>query len=198
MTSIFSIAKAALKLILGKGTFTSYSHFGEDAIVHSLFRGQAEGFYVDVGAYHPHLYSNTYALYRRGWRGLAIDPNFSMKPLFRIFRPRDRFVCAGVGHGERKYATFKDGAYNSFVEGSGARLLSLAEILEQENVRRIDFLNVDAEGMDLEVLSTHNWGIKPKVIAVEAGQQSDIQKFLEEKGYQLVGIAGLTLIFQLR
>ena len=73
-------AKTLLKLVLGRGTFRSYSQFGEDALVNSLFRNKKYGIYVDVGAYHPILYSNTYALYRRGWRGFAIDPNPSLPP----------------------------------------------------------------------------------------------------------------------
>src|SRR3989344_4572766 len=58
--------------LLGK---RSYSQSGEDMILRSIFDDKKEGFYVDVGAFHPKLYSNTYYFYKRGWRGINIEPN---------------------------------------------------------------------------------------------------------------------------
>lgn len=49
------------------------SQFEEDGIIAELLP-QRCGVYVDIGAYHPISDSNTYALYQRGWHGLAIDP----------------------------------------------------------------------------------------------------------------------------
>lgn len=191
-----AILKTAIKLVLGRGSMRSYSQYGEDVYAASQFRNKRDGFYVDVGAYHPHLYSVTYALYKRGWHGIAIDPNPITKALFRIFRPRDIFVSTGVGKGARVYRQFNDGAYNTFVEGErGQTLRPLAEILSEHRVISIDFMNVDVEGMDLEVLQTHDWNIPPKVIAVEAKIGSHVQQYLEEKGYALSGFLGLTLFF---
>lgn len=195
--------KTFIKLLLGRGSFRSFSQAGEDGIVRSLV-GNKKGFYVDVGAYHPHLYSNTYALYRAGWRGLAIDPNPRMPLLFRIFRPRDTFVCAGIGEGAATYHMYKDGAYNGFVPTSRSTLVreypvtlrSLAQILEEQGVREIDFLDIDVEGLDLEVLRSHDWSILPRVISVEAEAEGPVQKFLEEKGYAVVASTGLNLIFK--
>lgn len=196
MNTLYDIGKTALKLFLKKGTFRSYSQYGEDAFISSFFRNKKDGFYVDVGAYHPHLYSNTYAFYRKGWCGIAIDPNPRMKTLFSIFRPRDIFKCVGVGIGERTYKKNDDGAFNSFVEGRGTKLHSLSDILEEHGVTRIDLLSIDVEGLDLEVLKTHNWDIKPSIIAVESEPGGDVQSFLEEKGYHLESTLGLTLIFR--
>ncbi len=63
-----SIIKTALKRLLKRGIG---SQFGEDALLGKIL--PAHGFYVDVGVYHPHLYSNTYALYKKGWSGIAIE-----------------------------------------------------------------------------------------------------------------------------
>lgn len=176
----------------------AYSQYGEDVYAVSKFRNKRDGFYVDVGAYHPHLYSVTYALYKRGWHGIAIDPNPITKVLFNIFRPRDTFVCTGVGKGVRVYKQFNDGAYNTFVDGEGGQVLcSLADILSKHRVTSIDFMNIDVEGMDLGVLQTHDWNILPKVISVEAEIGSQIQQYLEGKGYVLSGFLGLTLFFSL-
>src|SRR3569623_976818 len=108
------IVRSKLKLLLGKGIKRSYSQFGEDAIVQKILK-KKNGTYVDIGAYHPDLYSNTYAFYKRGWRGYAIDPNPRSKFLFRWFRPRDELIHSAVGEkGIKKYYEYSDPAYNSF------------------------------------------------------------------------------------
>lgn len=198
MLTLYSIARTALKHILGRGSMRSYSQFGEDAFIASLFRNKTDGYYIDVGAYHPHLYSNTYAFYKRGWRGVVIDPNPSMRTLFRVFRPRDTFINAGVGVGERRYHEHADGAYNDFTPGTGTRLRPLRDIVHEQRIARIDLLDIDVEGMDLEVLQTHDWSVAPAVVAVESAAGSAAQAYLEEKGYELKGILGPTLVFKRR
>jgi hypothetical protein len=143
-------------------------------------------------------------LYRRGWGGLVIDPNVSLKVLFKIFRPRDIFVHAGVGEGQRRYEMFADGAYNKFAEGEGIKLQPLKDILNEHSISHIDFLNVDVEGMDLEVLKTHDWAVRPRVIAVESDfdvenmDKNSVYTFLRHKEYRLAGVAGKTLIFTMQ
>ncbi len=206
------VFKAALKLMLGRGSRRSYGQFGEDAVVQTLLK-KSSGFYVDVGCYHPILYFNTYGLYRRGWQGIVIDPNRNLGPLFRIFRHRDVFVNTAVGRSDtRTYYEYADGAYNTLekseaVERRGpvhtrdVSVRPLAELVKEYDIQQIDFLNVDVEGMDLEVLTSHDWNIPPKVIAVEQHiafesiQQSDVYAFLKEKNYRVHGIAGPTLVF---
>ena len=75
----------------------SYSQEGEDLIMEHFLFCKPTGFYVDVGAHHPKKYSNTYRLYRRGWRGINIDANPGSMVEFRRVRPRDINVEAGVG-----------------------------------------------------------------------------------------------------
>lgn len=190
--------KTYLKLLLGKGVRTSYGQFGEDAVIQATLKHIKKGRYVDVGAYDPVLYSNTYALYKKGWSGVVIDPNPSKERAFAHFRPRDEYVCAGVGElGHKDYYLFKDGAYNSFVRGEGAvasikiPVFPLQDFMSPE----VSFLNIDVEGMDLEVLQTYDWSHKPKLVAVEAKLGSECQTFLENLGYTLSGMAGCTLLF---
>ena len=67
----------------------SYSCLGEDLIVNNFFKKKKNGFYVDVGSYHPFFWNNTYLLYKKNWNGINIDLNsFSIK-LFNFARNND-------------------------------------------------------------------------------------------------------------
>lgn len=190
--------KTHLKLILGKGVRKSYGQFGEDAVIQAALKHIKKGKYVDVGAYDPVLYSNTYALYKKGWSGIVIDPNGSKESAFRHFRPRDTFVKAGVGERDvRRYYKFEDGAYNSFERPDGSIDSELVSIqpLSDFITPDVSFVNIDVEGMDLEVLRSYDWSHKPHLIAVEAKLGSPCQTFLEDLGYRLSGMAGCTLLF---
>ncbi len=74
----------------------SYSQSGEDVVVDSILNRQKKGFYVDIGAFHPKVFSNTYLFYKRGWRGVCVEPNPEAKWKFEMVRPRDTFVNVGV------------------------------------------------------------------------------------------------------
>ncbi|MBI1347034.1 hypothetical protein GC163_12170 [bacterium] len=91
----FVISQAGYKL--------SASQTGEDMIVRSLLESVRDGFYVDVGAYHPVQFSNTYHFYLQGWHGLIIDANQKSINQFRMVRPRDKRIhaCVGVNSGAR-------------------------------------------------------------------------------------------------
>ncbi|MFT5138435.1 MAG: hypothetical protein ACI9H8_001006 [Lysobacterales bacterium] len=68
--------------------------------------------------------------------------------------------------------------------------------------KQIDFLSVDAEGHDLEVLKSLDFDrYKPRLVAVESHEplfsgvcESPIYQFLLAQGYCLVAWCGLTLI----
>lgn len=159
----------ALKLLAQNATITC-SQYGEDLVFDRLLRPGAAGTYVDVGANHPFHGSNTYRLYLRGWRGIAIDPNPKYSAVFRRIRPGDRFISEGVSlePGNLPYYEFDPDSLNTFNPARASRLVSegiplrqrmdircrpLAEIVfEHIGRRQIDLLNVDCEGMDLDVL----------------------------------------------
>ncbi|MBY0539779.1 FkbM family methyltransferase [Patescibacteria group bacterium] len=177
---------------------------------------------MDVGAYHPVLYSNTYALYTHGWSGLVIDPNNTLSPLYHLLRPRDLFVSAAIGSaGVGVYYSFSDGAYNTLDPEVAEKRIALpwlqlkkkieiplkplSQLLEENSITEIGLLTIDVEGRDLEVLESHNWTIRPDVIAVEdehfnpdEPHASAIYAYLKNKNYTLAGLCGLTLLFKNR
>ena len=197
---------------------TSYSQFGEDVMCSFLFAAGHKGFFVDVGAYHPMLYSNTSAFYFNGWRGIAVDANPEVAALFGRFRPEDTFIhsAVGVGAGTVELAVFAEGTFNCTADQidhvpervrKTARMVSvplrtLASILEEQKVSSVDFLNVDCEGNDLNVLKSNDWTRWcPRVICVEDHEEnwgdSEIAHFLRGHGYLLKNRAVFSSIFVL-
>lgn len=178
---------------------------------HLLGSDKMDGFYVDVGAFHPTLFSNTYFFYLNGWRGLNIEARPGSKRLFDRVRPKDINVELGVWR-ERATMTYhviaEDSPMNSFSrdflkqiemlehvkQEIPVQALPLAEIFERylPAGQTIDFLDVDVEGHDLEVLESNDWKkFRPKVIVVEDEdldpRESRIVRTMNSRGYELCG-----------
>ncbi len=201
-----------------------YSGFGEDTVINNILKGKKNGFWVDVGAFHPEKYSNTQFFSKHsGWTGINIEPNKNNFKLFQKRRPKDINLNLGVHTQEStlSYYRFADGLYNTFDENlknelinkgiqlvgtDSVKVTTLAKILNQYAPNQeIDFLNVDVENLDLKVLESNDWTkFKPKVICVEdheydaqkGERQSPISRFLTEKGYVLDSKCRYSLIFK--
>ena len=158
---------------------------GEDLEIVKYFENLNNGFYVDVGCYHPVEVNNTYLLYKKNWKGINIDPNKFSIELFNFLRPDDLNYNLAIsnkgGQGEfyyqkklSKLSTLKKAiAKGVFQENfktkkiTTSRLTDLIDKTKFKN-KKIDFLNVDAEGSDLDVLKSLNFDIyRPKIICVE-------------------------------
>lgn len=204
----------------------SYSQEGEDLILQRIFEEKSKGFYVDVGAHHPKRFSNTYLFYKKGWRGINIEPRPGSKKLFDKVRKNDINIEAAISDVQETltYFIFDDSALNSFdkalsikrAEKTKYKILKeitlntirLSEVLDRhvETGQSIDFLSVDTEGFDLSVLKSNDWQkFKPSVILCEDSEfdfenpgKSQIFNFLVEKNYQLFAKTLNTLIFKLR
>ncbi len=202
----------------------SYSQEGEDLVLQKLFAGRNQGFYVDVGAHHPYRYSNTYLLYKQGWVGINIDATPGSMDAFKQTRSADINLEAAVGtkNSPQKYYCFADSAFNTFskktadevVKNKQSKLVDVTSLVPQTLAKvldahlpegtDVDYLNIDAEGCDLDILKSNNW-IKylPEVISVEVGSDFDLTKhakdstakFLEQKGFQLYSRLFNTAIF---
>ena len=77
----------------------SYSQLGEDLVVKNQLGRIARDYsktYLDVGAYHFSIGSNTCSLYKDGWHGTVVDCSSKKLKLFRCFRPRDITIAVAV------------------------------------------------------------------------------------------------------
>jgi hypothetical protein len=197
----------------------SFSQFGEDLVIEELLgrMGISHGFYVDVGAFDPVIGSNTLLLFKGGWSGINIDVDEQKMERFRRARPRDWNLACGVSRfaGRKQFARYPAASMTRLItqtdrcsvlgdlpfESFEADTRPLQAILEDSpfHGRHIDFLNIDCEGNDLEVLQSLDLAAyRPRLLAVEAidlSAQAKISEFLNEHGYAMTHRLGLTRIF---
>ena len=197
----------------------SYSMDKEDLVVQEYFKNKTYGFYVDVGCYHPLQRNNTMLLYLKGWRGINIDiSDFSIK-LFKFLRPEDLNLNLAISNLEgeidmffqkklSQLSTIKEKHAKIAFQGSiySKKILSrrLNSILEESKYRdkRIDFLNIDVEGSDFEVLQSLDFNkYSPELICIEVIEKelekSDVFNFLYKKKYKKTWSGVFSHIFQL-
>lgn len=95
----------------------SYSQFGEDLVL-ATFVNKKDGFYIDVGAYHPFKFSNTYYYYKKGWSGINIDAKPGSMGIFNKKRKKDINIEVGISKNEENldFYIFKESAYNTLSE----------------------------------------------------------------------------------
>ena len=192
----------------------SFSQEGEDIVLARIFQGRQSGFYVDVGAHHPQRFSNTYFFYLRGWQGINIDAMPDSMRQFRLERPRDINLEIGISETRQQlvYYMFNEPALNGFQkdlaisrdgvskyqieEERSVQTIPLADVLAEHLPfdTPIDFLTVDVEGLDFEVVRSNNWTrYRPKMVLAEIFglcamaevAVSPLGKYLESQHYQL-------------
>jgi hypothetical protein len=190
----------------------SFAQEGEDVLLMRIFGKQRRGFYVDVGCHHPHRFSNSYAFYRRGWSGICIDPLPGVAQRFKFWRPRDTALEIGISedHGYLTYHLFNEPAINTFseelarerdglnnwrlLETCRVQTMPLSVVIDRHlpaEVKQIDFLSVDVEGLDLQVLRSNDWARhSPRVVVAECLKTSisdwledPVVVFLRQQGY---------------
>lgn len=204
----------------------SYSQDGEDMILKALFEQKKgyKGFFVDVGAHHPVRFSNTKYFYNRGWRGINIEPTPDAIKAFKLFRKRDINLNIGIGpeKGSLTFHCFNEPALNSFSKEVSERVdresdkykiikrleidvLPLSEVFDKylPQGQKIDFISIDVEGLDYQVLLSNNWDkYQPEVILVEENidvdeiGKSPIYQFLKEKGYKFFAKTLRTCVYR--
>ena len=145
--------------------FFNNSQFGEDKKIIKLFDQNTKGIYVDIGCFHPIRQNNTYLMYKQGWSGVNIDLNPLTIDLFNVARPKDINICAAVSNKRGFKNLFFDHQLSSLNTISKNHTLFIKKAFGNKN---LDFLNIDVEGHELEVLKTLNFKLFDiKVICIE-------------------------------
>ncbi len=189
-----------------------------------LRKSVGKGFFVDVGANSPIFNSNTYWFYRQGWRGINIDAAPGSMEIFNKVRFDDVNVEALVSDRETEitfyhwgtpfpantvspeYAQIMTNQYGrepTRIVMKTRRLDSLLDEFLPFN-QKIDFLNVDAEGHDLEVLRSNDWErYRPDLILVEDFSfsladvdKSQLLQFMNGVRYEMYAWLRPTVVFR--
>ncbi len=169
-------------------SWVSYAQNAEDVRLNRAFAGQTSGFYIDVGANDPVNYSVTKHFYDLGWSGINVDP--SPGPFALIAKSRKRDINLNVGCSNRRgtltlyTARGAASGLSSFTakevaihEQKGfkfdtvtANVVTLESICEQHvNGRQIDFMSIDVEGHEREVLEGADFTrFRPRVLLIES------------------------------
>lgn len=208
------------KVYLSRYKQIHYAQFGEDVILNEWIDEDVKfGYYVDVGCYHPRKFSNTYFLYKRGWRGINIDLDNIKIEAMNLLRPEDINITAAVSDQIKNVEIYTDRKYSlgSTIVPESLQLnhrhnkkhemltKTLNQIIENTKYhnKEIDLLTIDAEGNDFNVLMSLDIDkYKPKIILIESSAKdiNDVMKeaiynFLATKNYKLANWVGLTLFF---
>jgi FkbM family methyltransferase len=164
----------------------SYAQNFEDVVLHRVFHAVQQGRYVDIGAYDPVVVSVTKHFYDRGWSGVNVEPITRFHEKFVTARPRDWNLNVAVGAaagsvqfhewGDSGLSTCCDTLDESRVNRMGFErstytvpMTTLAEITAQLGHVPVDFLKIDVEGAERDVLLGGEWrGFRPRVILLEA------------------------------
>lgn len=224
-----AILPQKLKNLIAIETFSfrnnSYSQEGEDLIIDKLLGYKKNGFFVDIGAHHPLRFSNTAIFYKRGWNGINIDAMPNSMVEFNKLRKLDINLETAISNEEetKLFYIFNEPALNTLnkeeaLSKDGKNGYKILQAIEVKTVKlktvfnqyignnEIDFISIDTEGNDLNVLKSNDWKkYKPKLILVEELKNtqfhdlinSELVTFLKEHNYSIVAKTINTLFFKL-
>jgi FkbM family methyltransferase len=188
-----------------------FSQSGEDALLDEFFHFKATGYFIDVGSFDGIHLSNTYAFERRGWLGLCVEAAPSYYELCRTNRPRSRCVNVACTADESTGAVefdFEPGGLFSgvkvdkkFVSDTHMKAQvpfqgfqciripsSTLNSLLGNAVTEIDFVSIDVEGSEIDVLAGFNLErYKPRVLLIEANtaeERKALDAYLGPRGYR--------------
>lgn len=200
----------------------SYSQNWEDVIIDKRLHYKIKGFYVDIGAYDPDKISNTKRFYLKGWTGINIEPNKVNYLKFLKTRQKDINLNIGIGNDNKKltFYHFIPDTLSTFSTQEAKKYISEGfKLLEKRKVnvkklehilsayvrnRVIDFISIDTEGFEMEVLSSNDWRkYRPNLIIIECNRTGSskekimkIEKFFNKIDYKKIYANDINFIYQ--
>lgn len=162
------------------GPAVSYDAKLERELVARYFDGR-RGVFVEVGAFDPVLGSQTWHLEQLGWSGLLVEPLAEMAEKLRAVRKAQvaEVACGSPAqHGmtmvfrvKGDVSTFTDEIWppGMFVhETRKVPVVTLDSLLEQSGIRTVDFVSIDVEGFEVNVLDGFSLErYRPSLVLIE-------------------------------
>jgi FkbM family methyltransferase len=223
--AVIKIKKAIDSILLRSKV--SYAQSGEDIIADYFFQniGISKPTYIDIGANHPFKGSNTYLFYLKGGKGICIEPDITLIKTLKKKRPNDLVLNLGVSiekASEANFYHFKGHyrAWNTFsladaekkqnesgipFNVSTVRLETVNDIIQAYHPGHINFMSLDVEGWDLQILKSIDFSIfKPELVCVESigfslnnilGKNSEMIDYMQTQGYSEYANTNLNTLF---
>ena len=164
--------------ISSEGSLNTYSQRNQDLIVYNaFFKGKRNGFYCDIGANDPVYMNNTLLFEELGWRGLAFEPLSNQAPLWKAQR-NATFFNYGLSNentsgtlnipDDNKFSTTLPIWQDNNVRQETVQLKVLADVFRSLEIKKIDFMSIDVEGLEAQVLEGINFDeVSIDVILIE-------------------------------
>ena len=180
-----------------------YSQIYQDYVLDRLiFHGKTGGFFLDIGGNNPVSMNNTYFFERNwGWTGLAFEPVPTQRGKWASSRKTECLPFAlGSAEGEMEFCEYDSSDRSGFsetvkYEGSvkasyKVPVRRLADILDERGIRHVDFVSLDVEGAELDVLKGIDFSrVDIDCFVIEnfrgLSQERRIRKFMMEAGYKI-------------
>jgi FkbM family methyltransferase len=206
LSPFLSAGGTELRLLGERYHFAQHSEHGEEWLIRDFFGDERGGVFVDVGANHYERDSNTYFLETElGWSGLAIEPQKKFAADYTARRPHTRFIPLFVSDASNRdailYVPKNDllaSSTKAVAQSEGendpvpvhTNTTTLDDILERSAIARLDFLSIDVELHEPQVLKGFSIDrYKPRLVCVEAhaSVRQQILDYFAGRGYVIVG-----------
>jgi len=190
-----------------RGANISFAQYGEDLIIKNILKkeGIKNITYIDIGAHHPFFGNNTYLLYLNGARGVLVEPNSELCKLIKDKREGDVCLNMGAGKidGELDFYSFTQATRSTFSKEQAdkhqkqthqipkiekKKIISLDSIIRAHfGERGVSLVSIDAEGLDVEIISGFTFEKRPYIFCVESSEgDTRVDTLMIESGYKKV------------
>lgn len=201
-----------LKIYRNKKPSAHFGEFAEDVFINRLLKNVDKGFYVDVGCYHPFKGSLTAKLYEKKWHGINIDISKTSIDLFKIVRKRDINLNLAICDFDGEtyfYENSPINQQNSLIQKNDKQqkkkieCLKLNSVLMKHNISTFEYLNIDVEGSELDVIKGMDFKkFNPILVTIENNDlfpedyiNDEVYKLLKKNDYIFINKIGVTNFF---
>jgi FkbM family methyltransferase len=223
MKNLLLKIKFLISLIKYRGIFLKkqYSKNKEDQYLKKIFKNIDNGIYIDIGAYHPYRFSNTYLLHKKGWSGINVDINKESIDFFKIARPNDTNLNIAIGDKDKMQTFYykkkrhpmntlnkefaKSYFYTKKTRIKKNKIMTRTFDHLVRNLKDIDLLDIDVEGNEYNIVKKINFKKNNfKIILIEHSHFNEeakkntkkIKNLLLRRNYKHIKNLGETSVYK--
>lgn len=205
----------------------SYAQCGEDLVIDFLAQkfGWKKFTYLDIGTNHPKKFNNTYLFYKKGCRGVCVEPDAELIKKIKFARPNDTVINVGLSAGEESVADFYIMSVNTLntfnkedaeeLDREGIYTIKKVVKVPLKNINDIiqdnfsgktpNLISLDVEGWNEELVRSFDFvKYQPELLCIEtvsfatdnSEQKIDtIIEYVKSKGYFVYSDTFINTIF---